>query len=76
MASRIMPMSDSPFNKPRPTISLSPALKERIEVAAAPYQKPPGRKFEYGTAGVSHPHLFLPLYCAQIADLAVLSSSG
>jgi hypothetical protein len=61
MASRLMPQGDSPFNKPRPTISLPLALKKAIEDGAAPYPIPAGRKFEYGTAGVSHTRtLILP----------------
>lgn len=76
MASRVMPQSDSPFNKPRPTISLPATLKKAIEVAATPYPKPAGRKFEYGTAGVSRTQATMLHHCHQTTDLTVLLSSG
>lgn len=71
MASRLMPASASPFNKPRPTISLPIALKKAIGEGAAPYPLPEGRKFEYGTAGVSHTRASMLPRCHQIADIAV-----
>lgn len=76
MASRLMPQSDSPFNKPRPTITLPDALKKAIEDAAAPYPKPTGRKFEYGTAGVSQARTSIQNDCPKIANLNVVTSSA
>lgn len=60
---------ESPFDKPRPTIALPSSLKEAIEAAAAPYPKPAGRKFEYGTAGVSRLHCLLPGRCRPVTNL-------
>jgi hypothetical protein len=73
MASRLMPQGDSPFNKPRPTISLPAALKKAIKDGAAPYPIPAGAKFEYGTAGVSHLRGSVQPGCLQTADLVVVA---
>lgn len=39
----------------------SPAVKKAISEAALQYQKPEGKVFEYGTAGVSRATVRIPL---------------
>lgn len=44
---------DSPFNKPKPVVSLDVRVLDALAAGILPYPVPPGRKYEYGTAGVS-----------------------
>ena len=51
-----MSARDSPFNQPKPVVHLDQKLLDAITEAADPYPIPPGKKYEYGTAGVRFPH--------------------
>lgn len=44
---------DSVFNQPKPVVHLPQDLLGAITKGAEPYEIPAGRKYEYGTAGVS-----------------------
>jgi hypothetical protein len=44
---------DSIFNQPKPTVTVSDEIKSAVVENAAPFPLPSGRKFQYGTAGVS-----------------------
>ena len=44
---------ESIFNTPKPKVTLAEDLLGKIAAAAKPYPIPEGRKYEYGTAGVS-----------------------
>lgn len=44
---------ESVFNQPKPKVYITKDLAARITKAADPYPIPEGRKYEYGTAGVS-----------------------
>lgn len=44
---------DSVFNQPKPVVRLDKGILEDIAKGASLYPIPAGRKFEYGTAGVS-----------------------
>lgn len=46
---------ESVFNQPKPVVHLPQDLLDAIAEGAAPYPVPAGRKYEYGTAGVSEP---------------------
>jgi len=53
---------DSVFNQPKPVVHLPGDLLDAIAKGAEPYEIPAGRKYEYGTAGVSEsPGYFLRL---------------
>ena len=45
--------STSVFNQPKPVVKLDQALVDAINAGIRPYPIPDGRKYEYGTAGVS-----------------------
>lgn len=45
---------DSPLNKPKPVVSIGKSMLDAITAAVQPYPVPEGRKYEYGTAGVSY----------------------
>lgn len=45
--------STSVFNQPKPVVKLEQALLDAINAGIAPYPIPDGRKYGYGTAGVS-----------------------
>lgn len=45
--------TDSILNKPKPVVSLDQSLLDGVVAATTPYPIPQGRKYEYGTAGVS-----------------------
>lgn len=45
--------STSVFNQPKPVVTLDPSLLDAITAGVQPYPVPEGRKYEYGTAGVS-----------------------
>lgn len=45
--------STSVFNQPKPVVTLESSLLDKITAGAQPYPLPDGRKFGYGTAGVS-----------------------
>lgn len=45
--------STSVFNQPKPVVTLESNLLDAITAGAQPYPVPEGRKYEYGTAGVS-----------------------
>lgn len=44
---------ESVFNQPKPKVYITKDLAARITKAVEPYPIPEGRKYEYGTAGVS-----------------------
>ena len=44
---------ESVFNQPKPKVYITKDLAARITEAVKPYPIPEGRKYEYGTAGVS-----------------------
>lgn len=48
-----MSSSTSVFNQPKPVVTLDSRLLDAITAGAEPYPIPEGRKYEYGTAGVS-----------------------
>ena len=52
---------DSVFNKPKPVVTLPAEILDGITQSAQPYPIPQGRKFEYGTAGVSSASFFSSL---------------
>lgn len=43
----------SVFNQPKPVVNLESSLLDAITAGVEPYPIPEGRKYEYGTAGVS-----------------------
>ena len=50
---------ESVFNQPKPVVRLHADLLNAIAQGAEPYPIPSGRKYEYGTAGVSPADLFI-----------------
>jgi hypothetical protein len=44
---------DSIFNQPKPTVTVPDEVKNALVQGAAPFPLPAGKKFQYGTAGVS-----------------------
>ena len=48
-----MSSSTSVFNQPKPVVKLEQALLDSITTGVQPYPIPEGRKYGYGTAGVS-----------------------
>lgn len=44
---------DSIFNQPKPTVAIPEDIKQALVQNASPYPIPAGKKFQYGTAGVS-----------------------
>jgi hypothetical protein len=44
---------DSIFNQPKPIVTIPDEVKNALVQNAAPYPLPAGKKFQYGTAGVS-----------------------
>lgn len=44
---------DSIFNQPKPIVTIPDEVKNTLVQNGAPYPLPEGKKFQYGTAGVS-----------------------
>jgi len=44
---------DSIFNQPKPVVAIADEVKNALVKNAAPYPLPEGKRFQYGTAGVS-----------------------
>ncbi len=44
---------DSIFNQPKPIVTIADEVKSALVQNAAPYPLPEGKRFQYGTAGVS-----------------------
>lgn len=44
---------DSIFNQPKPIVTIPDEVKDALVQNAAPYPLPEGKRFQYGTAGVS-----------------------
>jgi hypothetical protein len=44
---------DSIFNQPKQMVTIPDEVKKALVQNAAPYPLPSGKKFQYGTAGVS-----------------------